>query len=58
VPLTYRRHCERSEAIHLCYVKKAGLLRRGVYHRAGQRPDPLALRNDGKSQQTSLGDKP
>jgi hypothetical protein len=22
------------------------LLRRGVYHRAGQRPDPLAPRND------------
>ncbi|MEH2567342.1 hypothetical protein V1289_006969 [Bradyrhizobium sp. AZCC 2289] len=26
---------------------KNGLLRRGVYHRAGQRPDPLAPRNDG-----------
>jgi hypothetical protein len=26
--------------------KKRGLLRRGVYHRAGRRPDPLAPRND------------
>ncbi len=26
--------------------KKTGLLRRGVYYRAGQRPDPLAPRND------------
>jgi hypothetical protein len=26
--------------------RKNGLLRRGVYHRAGRRPDPLAPRND------------
>src|SRR6266436_7093745 len=26
--------------------RKSGLLRRGVYHQAGQRPDPLAPRND------------
>ncbi len=29
--------------------RKDGFLRRGVYHRAGRRPDPLAPRNDGKS---------
>src|SRR3954470_16193726 len=31
-----------------CGKAKTGLLRRGVYHRAGQRPDPLAPRNDAK----------
>jgi hypothetical protein len=40
------RHCERSEAIHATTERKNGLLRRGVYHRAGRRPDPLAPRND------------
>jgi len=54
-----QRHCERSEAIHLSAQRKNGLLppslvelrrtsRRGVYHRAGQRPDPLAPRNDAE----------
>src|SRR5260370_25351512 len=28
--------------------RKSGLLRRGVYHRAALRADPLAPRNDGK----------
>src|SRR5258708_15337959 len=27
--------------------RKNGLLRRGVYHRAGRKPDPLAPRHDG-----------
>jgi hypothetical protein len=30
------------------------LLRRGVYHRAGQRPDPLAPRNDGSSKEARM----
>ena len=34
------------EAIHSFFARRDGLLRRGVYHRAGQRPDPLAPRND------------
>src|SRR5712692_2146224 len=29
------------------FTRRDGLLRRGVYHRAGRRPDPLAPRNDG-----------
>jgi hypothetical protein len=29
-----RRHCERSEAIHLTTERKNGLLRRGACHRA------------------------
>src|SRR5260370_36128432 len=38
-----------SEAkLHRATQRKNGLLRRGVYHRAGRRPDPLAPRNDGK----------
>jgi hypothetical protein len=28
---------------------ECGLLRRGVYHRAGRRPDPLAPRNEEES---------
>jgi len=40
------RHCERSEAIHGAAPRKNGLLRRGVYHRARRRRDPLAPRND------------
>src|SRR5260370_6955559 len=40
-------HCERSEAILGGPAKKDGLLRRGVYHRAGRRPDPLAPPHDG-----------
>src|ERR1700738_2681204 len=37
------------EAIHGTARHKAGLLRRGVYHRAGRRPDPLAPRKDGRA---------
>ena len=40
------RHCQRSEAIRQPR-RKTGLLRRGVYRRAGERPDLLAPRNDG-----------
>src|SRR6266404_5440764 len=35
------------EAIHVAVSAKIGLLRRGVYHRARRRRDPLAPRNDG-----------
>jgi acyl-CoA dehydrogenase len=42
----FYRHCERSEAIHPATKRKNGLRRRGVYHRARQRRDPLAPRND------------
>jgi hypothetical protein len=45
-------HCERSEAIQGSQAK-AGLLRRGAHHRAGQRPDPLAPRNDGTRKPSS-----
>jgi len=34
------------EAIHRATRKKDGLLRRGACHRAAERPDPLAPRND------------
>src|SRR6266849_6975373 len=37
-----------AQAIHSSLVQWIASLRRGVYHRAGQRPDPLAPRNDGK----------
>src|SRR5882757_6590669 len=36
------------EAIHLSGIRNHGLLRRGVYHRARRRRDPLAPRNDGR----------
>src|SRR6202045_4006311 len=35
-----------SEAKQSRATRKTGLLRRGVYHWAGPRPDPLAPRND------------
>src|SRR5258708_16262574 len=34
-------------------IRKTGLLRRGVYHRARPRRDPLAPRHDGGDQEAS-----
>src|SRR5258708_16365355 len=36
-----------NSAKHSRAASKTGLRRRGVYHRAGRRPAPLAPRNDG-----------
>src|SRR6266850_4572185 len=59
------RHCEPTgrrkappddrlrEAIHLAAQRKNGLLRRGVYHRARRRRDPLASRNDAEKPQST-----
>ena len=43
---TFPRHCERKRSNPSLRENKHGLLRRGVYHRARRRRDPLAPRND------------
>src|ERR1700720_2242208 len=43
IPTSLRAQAKQSIGVET----QSGLLRRGVYHRAGRRPDPLAPRNDG-----------
>src|SRR3977135_3408718 len=43
LPTSLRAQAKQSIGVE----PQSGLLRRGVYHRAGRRPDPLAPRHDG-----------